>query len=464
MKGRRGARHQPVRRRARPRSRSWRRRRRPGTVVATRTIPEIGVTEWTLSNGVRVVVKPTDFKSDEVRLIGLRARRHVARARRRLRLGEVRGHRRARGRARPLRRAVAPQGAGGQGGVRGRRRSASSRRASPASGSPNDLETMFQMVHLRFTAPRRDDGAIRGLARAGDGERPEPAPLARGRLLRGSPRRSRPRTTGGASRRPRRCSRRSTSTRRSQFYRDRFADASGFTFVLVGNLDLDRTKALVETYLGSLPAPRARRRGATSASSARKGVAKKAVAEGTEPKARVSHHLPRQGDLVARHRERHAHARRGAPHPPARDPPRGHGRRLRRERGRQRRAAAAARVRLPRELRRARRRTSRSSRRAAFDEIKAIQTKGHRRGLPRQGEGAAAARARDEPQGQRLLAAASSPRRTRYGDDPKLIVDFDPLVEKVTSDRVRAAAKKYLASTQYVLGEMRPATAPAARP
>jgi hypothetical protein len=38
------------------------------------------------------------------------------------------------------------------------------------------------------------------------------------------------------------------------FYKARFADASSFTFVLVGNLDLDRTRALVETYLGSLPA------------------------------------------------------------------------------------------------------------------------------------------------------------------------------------------------------------------
>ena len=40
----------------------------PGLVIATRAIPELGVTEWTLSNGVRIVVKPTDFKADEVRL------------------------------------------------------------------------------------------------------------------------------------------------------------------------------------------------------------------------------------------------------------------------------------------------------------------------------------------------------------------------------------------------------------
>ncbi|HEY5219233.1 MAG TPA: pitrilysin family protein, partial [Gemmatimonadaceae bacterium] len=37
-----------------------------GRVTAERTVPAVGVTEWTLSNGVHVVVKPTDFKADEV--------------------------------------------------------------------------------------------------------------------------------------------------------------------------------------------------------------------------------------------------------------------------------------------------------------------------------------------------------------------------------------------------------------
>src|ERR1041385_7577263 len=38
----------------------------PGTIVATKTIPAVNVTEWTLSNGAHVLVKPTDFKDDEV--------------------------------------------------------------------------------------------------------------------------------------------------------------------------------------------------------------------------------------------------------------------------------------------------------------------------------------------------------------------------------------------------------------
>ena len=36
-------------------------------------------------------------------------------------------------------------------------------------------------------------------------------------------------------------------------YKDRFKDASDFTFILVGNVDLEKAKPLIEQYLGSLP-------------------------------------------------------------------------------------------------------------------------------------------------------------------------------------------------------------------
>ncbi|HXP48905.1 MAG TPA: pitrilysin family protein, partial [Bacteroidia bacterium] len=38
----------------------------PGKVTSEKEIKELGITEWTLSNGVKVVVKPTDFKNDEI--------------------------------------------------------------------------------------------------------------------------------------------------------------------------------------------------------------------------------------------------------------------------------------------------------------------------------------------------------------------------------------------------------------
>ena len=38
----------------------------PGRIVERSTIEELGVTEWRLSNGVRVVLRPSDFKNDEI--------------------------------------------------------------------------------------------------------------------------------------------------------------------------------------------------------------------------------------------------------------------------------------------------------------------------------------------------------------------------------------------------------------
>ncbi|MGQ9819666.1 MAG: M16 family metallopeptidase [Candidatus Kapaibacteriales bacterium] len=37
-----------------------------GTIISEKTIPELNATEWTLSNGAKVVLKQTDFKNDEI--------------------------------------------------------------------------------------------------------------------------------------------------------------------------------------------------------------------------------------------------------------------------------------------------------------------------------------------------------------------------------------------------------------
>ncbi len=42
----------------------------PGRIVSETTYADIGVTDWHLSNGVRVLIKPTDFKADEVQIAG----------------------------------------------------------------------------------------------------------------------------------------------------------------------------------------------------------------------------------------------------------------------------------------------------------------------------------------------------------------------------------------------------------
>ncbi len=144
------------------------------------------------------------------------------------------------------------------------------------------------MVHLSFTAPRRDEGAFVAWRDAGDGGRDATGALARDHVLRRPaalldaepPAPAADDTRGDPEGRPRQGA--------SSFYKERFADASGFTFVLVGNLDLERTKALVETYLGSLPAANHKETWHDINVQRPHGVAKKAIAKGSEPKSRVS--------------------------------------------------------------------------------------------------------------------------------------------------------------------------------
>ena len=38
----------------------------PGRIATTSNNAPLGITEWGLSNGVRVVLKPTTFKEDEI--------------------------------------------------------------------------------------------------------------------------------------------------------------------------------------------------------------------------------------------------------------------------------------------------------------------------------------------------------------------------------------------------------------
>lgn len=51
-----------------------------------------------------------------------------------------------------------------------------------------------------------------------------------------------------------------------------------------------------------------------------------------------------------------------------------------------------------------------------------------------------------------------------FGDDPRLIVDIEPMLAKVSSDRIKAAAKKYISNKQYLLGVLAPEAAVGKKP
>jgi zinc protease len=72
------------------------------------------------------------------------------------------------------------------------------------------------------------------------------------------------------------------------FYRERFADASDFTFVFVGSFDLAAMKPLVERYLASLPALHRNESAKDVGIRPPAGIVEREVRKGIEPKSQVS--------------------------------------------------------------------------------------------------------------------------------------------------------------------------------
>jgi zinc protease len=72
------------------------------------------------------------------------------------------------------------------------------------------------------------------------------------------------------------------------FYKDRFADASDFTFVFAGNFDMEAIKPLVERYLASLPSLKRHETWKNEGITPPRGVVEKVVRKGIEPKSQAA--------------------------------------------------------------------------------------------------------------------------------------------------------------------------------
>ena len=257
---------------------------KPGAVAKTDTKPQ-GITEWTLSNGVRVVLQPTTFKQDEILFRAFSPggtslapdSDFVA--------------------AETADRVVADGGLGALNAIDVSKKLA----GKVAVVRPDidemyeglngralrrDLETMFQLIYLTFTQPRADPEAFR----AATGQLS--AVLANRQAL---PDAAFEDALNGAVTQNHLRAQPMTSDRVKQmnldkslaFYKDRFADASDFTFVFVGSFDLATIKPLVERYLGSLPALNRKEAGRDVGIRPPSGVVEKEVRKGTTPKSQV---------------------------------------------------------------------------------------------------------------------------------------------------------------------------------
>jgi len=223
----------------------------PGEIVAREEIKELGMQIWTLSNGVRVMLKPTPFKQDQVLLsawspggihaLPLEDLPHARAADQAVMVGglgefsavDLRNF--LAGRLVQL----APSLGGEQAGLNG-------------SASPRDLETFFELIYLHFTAPRKD-------AEAFEAHRRRLLQQVRNRL-------SDPREVFGdtiqgmmSSHHPRLLPDTPESIaaidldRALGIYRTRFGNAEGFTFLFTGAVEAETLEPLVTSWLGGLP-------------------------------------------------------------------------------------------------------------------------------------------------------------------------------------------------------------------
>ncbi|HJY22713.1 MAG TPA: insulinase family protein, partial [Hanamia sp.] len=154
------------------------------------------------------------------------------------------------------------------------------------SASPADLETSLKLVHLFFTEPRIDSGIFKGLVsnfksslvnRAND---PNSVFSDSANAILGN---YHVRRTGPTIEKANQIS----MTRAFEIYKDRFADASDFTFFFVGNINEDSIRPLLETYIGSLPSVKRKEKARDLKIRIPSGQIKKVVLKGTENKAYV---------------------------------------------------------------------------------------------------------------------------------------------------------------------------------
>lgn len=224
-----------------------------GKIVSEKADAIYGTTELTLSNGVKVYVKKTDFKADEIRMsaFSLGGTSLLPDSDKlNFNQGILNGVISAGGLGDfsnvELTKMLAGKKVSVDAGVGG------TQEYVHGNCSPKDFETMMQLTYLSFTAPRKDMEAFASFKTRLKAQLENAAanPLSSindtiSAMMYGN--------------HPRYLSLKPELIdqidydRVLQIYKERFANAGDFTFFLVGNIDLEQTKPLIEQYLGSLP-------------------------------------------------------------------------------------------------------------------------------------------------------------------------------------------------------------------
>lgn len=225
---------------------------KPGKILSSKTDADLGVTTFKLSNGATVILKPTNFKNDEIIFKALSKGGHS--------LVKDQDYFSASNAAN----IVAQSGVGDFSAIQlGNMLKGKNTSLSPNIGLyseglngttiPKETETLLQLVHLYFTSPRDDKEAFESYKTRQ--KQLYANLLANPQIFFSSEfqkimTRNHPRA-GGL---PKSEDFDKIDPERSiQIYKERFANAGDFTFLFVGSVDEETIKPLLEKYIGSLP-------------------------------------------------------------------------------------------------------------------------------------------------------------------------------------------------------------------
>ena len=222
-----------------------------GTIVKESTDSKHNITRWTLSNGVKVVIMPTTFKDDEIRMTAQS-------------LGGYSKYAQKDDISSKIAADVIDQSGVGEFSLIELQKKLAGKTAGVSpyigqltegfNGSSNisDFETMMQLTYLYFTAPRADKDAfasyktreITSLENKNLNPQAGFIDSIRVNLSSHNPR-ARVMTAEMLDE--------AKLSRIKYIFQDRFSDPAGFTFYFVGNIDTDSMKNTILTYLGGLP-------------------------------------------------------------------------------------------------------------------------------------------------------------------------------------------------------------------
>ena len=256
-----------------------------GKIISESKIEALGITELKLSNGVKVILKPTDFKNDEISFSAVspggtslysnadfQSATNAATLISRSGLGDFNSIQ--------LSKLLTGKQVVVQPNI--------TERSESLVGytNPKDFETSLQMVYLYFTQPRKDseifDGYITqakgSLANRSNDPNSVFADSVAAVLGNYNVRR-----TGPSLEKVEQIN----LDRAYSIYKERFADASDFTFTFVGNFKPEEIKPLLEQYIASLPALNRNEQPKDLGIKTPAGKIQKLVYKGQEPKANV---------------------------------------------------------------------------------------------------------------------------------------------------------------------------------